>query len=524
MKQKRLTSKITFFCMLVLLMFAFLTPCFTAKTFVSASTNQTVDIYLLAGQSNAAGYSAKGSLSGTFANVGYAGEVDKKLNNAGVGFSNIASYSEYLWQTTAGLGRTSNHIGPEYGMAKALNAKYTGSTKAFIFKTAAGGTALRDLASSGSATYGNWYPRSKWVSGYTPDPSGNDPTGVMYYNFIENFKTVYRNLLANGYVPVVKGMAWMQGEDDLGANSEYKTLLKTFITDIRTDLVQITGDTDLETMPFVIGKIATSFGKYNHPWALTFNAMQQEVADEMDGVETIETSDLIIVNQDGTINGTDLYHFNTADAVTLGRRFGDKLLEMRGKNVFFEAKNAVCSYQEKADGSVEIFVRAQSGYEITKVSVDGVDITSQLQDGKYRLLSPAKTTRVAVETRALSLCTIVYTDVENGNFLYWYENVEKNKGQTLQVKIRAHEGYAVDAVYCNGIEMSYNADLCVYETIVEQDSVITASLSKKEADKIPNSQSENNSCASSLNMLWKVMLPFCVVVLLWRKKGQKENR
>jgi hypothetical protein len=525
MKQKRLINKITSFCLLILLAFAFFTPCLMVKTSVSASTSQTVDMYLIAGQSNAAGYSDKGSLDQTFTNVGYAGEVDKQLNNAGAGVSNVASYSEYLWKTTAGLGRTSNHIGPEYGIAKQLNAKYTGSTKAFIFKTASGGTALRDSSTSGNAKFGNWYPRSKWVSGYTPDPTSNDPTGVMYYNFIENFKIVYQNLVANGYTPVVKGMAWMQGEDDLGYDSEYKVLLKAFITDIRTDLRRITGDTDLATMPFVIGKIATSFGQYNHRYVPSFNAIQQEVADEMDGVETIETSDLIIVNQDGTINGTDLYHFNTADAVTLGQRFGDKLLQMNGKYVFFDAYNVVCSYQEKVDGSMEISVQAQSGYVITKVTVNGVDITAQLQEGKYTLLSPPKETYVVVKTQESSLCTIAYADVENGDFLYWYEHVEKRAGETLQVKVRADEGYEVEGVYCNGGAMLYNADLGVYEIVIERDSIITASLREKDdsfSAGMEDSPSMGSSCTSSLNTFsGGIVLILCAsaMALLLRKKG-----
>ncbi len=521
MKEKISTSKIKNLLLGVLLTLVFLLPCFSVKSSVFATTNNTIDVYLIAGQSNAAGYSNKGSLNGTFNNVGYAGEVDKQLNQANSGVSNIANYSNYLWQISAGLGRTSNHIGPEYGIAKKLNASYTGNTKAFIFKTAAGGTALRDLSTSGSGTYGNWYPRSKWVSGYTPNPNSNDPTGVMYYNFVENFKTVYQNLLDNGYTPIVKGMAWMQGEDDLGADSEYKNLLKAFISDIRNDLVEITGDTDLRTMPFVIGKIATSFGQSNHPYVPSFNIIQQEVANEMDGVETIETSDLIIVNQNGSINGTDMYHFNTADAVTLGERFGDKLIEMNGNYVFFNANNATCSYQESTNGSIDIYVNAKSGYKVTKLIVNGEDVTSQLQNGKYTIVSPTKVTDVIVETKNLSTCTITYENFENGNFLYWYDNVEKQIGETLKVKIRANSGYEIEAVYCNGEEMIYNADLGVYETVVEKDSLITAKT-KVATEKPPilDDETDNSSCSSAISVISEITaFGFCAfAVLLLRNK------
>ena len=52
----------------------------TAKLSAQAVTSEekTIDMYLLAGQSNAAGYSSKGEpFGGVFENVRYAGEVDR---------------------------------------------------------------------------------------------------------------------------------------------------------------------------------------------------------------------------------------------------------------------------------------------------------------------------------------------------------------------------------------------------------------------------------------------------------------
>ena len=167
--------------------------------------NITVDMYLVAGQSNAAGYSAKGTQCQTFDNVWYVGETNKELDGANAN-TGMGDYNTYV-NVTAGQGLTGNRIGPEYGMAKVLNEYYAGTdTKALIVKSAAGGTSISDTTGS-NAIFGNWYPRSLWGDAVNPAENGaTDPTGVQYHNFVENFKTVYTELVSEGYTPVVKGM------------------------------------------------------------------------------------------------------------------------------------------------------------------------------------------------------------------------------------------------------------------------------------------------------------------------------
>ena len=149
---------------------------------------------------------------------------------------------------------------------------------------------------------------------------------------MENFRNVYREFTANGYAPKIKGMIWMQGEADLEQPILYKDVLKHFINDVREDLSEITGDMSLSTMPFVIGKIATSFYQWDNPLVPAFNQMQERVSQEDPACATVETSDLIINREDGTLNGSDRWHFNCRDMETLGMRFGNKLLEMNDEN------------------------------------------------------------------------------------------------------------------------------------------------------------------------------------------------
>ncbi|MCQ2399129.1 MAG: sialate O-acetylesterase, partial [Clostridia bacterium] len=166
--------------------------------------------------------------------------------------------------------------------------------------------------------------RSLWAEGFNPLTGGG--TGLLYYRFLDNFTTVYNQLKAKGYSAKIKGMVWMQGCAELGYDVTYEPILNQFISDIREDLQGITGDASLSEMPFVIGKIATSYSAFNNPHVPSFNAMQQRVADSDENVYTVETSDLIIVKPDGSISGHDAYHFAANDMLTLGKRFGNELL------------------------------------------------------------------------------------------------------------------------------------------------------------------------------------------------------
>ena len=291
---------------------------------------KVLDLYLIGGQSNAAGSSLhNGKLDGiVFENVGYAGQINRQYKNGNVSGDFLYSFSQYQWSVSAGFGKLST-IGPEFGMAEVFNEYYTGDEKAFIFKSAAGGTAL---VTPSTSEFGTWLPSSMWAEGYDP-VNTTDGLGFQYYSFVENFAQVYWTLRDNGYDVRIKGMAWMQGEADLYYADQYGDALMTMIRDLRADLYAITGDESVKEMPFVIGKIATSFAQYDNPVVPGFNAVQQSVADNTVNCETIETADLIIVGPDGQILGSDHYHFNYSDSRTLGNRFAQKLMEMNGMEI-----------------------------------------------------------------------------------------------------------------------------------------------------------------------------------------------
>ena len=113
---------------------------------------QTIDMYLIAGQSNASGNS-KNILNGiTINEVMYIGEREENIGSSAMFCKN---------NITTGLGINSAYMGPEYGMAFKLREHYTNTNPACIFKTAEGGTNLLDVTTGTlPSRFGNWYPRS----------------------------------------------------------------------------------------------------------------------------------------------------------------------------------------------------------------------------------------------------------------------------------------------------------------------------------------------------------------------------
>ena len=163
---------ILFICAFVIL------PFFSINVLkVSASTEpqKTLDVYIIAGQSNAAGTtyylrdvrayalgvdyvvnlsdrSLRAEYDAGYSNVYYCGY-------SGVSSSKQGGARHSITVTKSGLGISSLHIGPELGMAKELQTKYANSNNdALILKYAVGASSLDGNV---GCSWGNWCPPSK---------------------------------------------------------------------------------------------------------------------------------------------------------------------------------------------------------------------------------------------------------------------------------------------------------------------------------------------------------------------------
>ena len=455
-------------------------------TAARAAQAQPIDMYLIAGQSNAVGYSTAPATGDTFSNVMYAGQV-----NCPVGSTSGANdyLNPYRTSVTKGLGRSAAYIGPEYGMAKVLDGIYTADHKAMIFKSAAGGTSLRNLDSGQSGTYGNWLPPSARAGAST-----NSATGVQYDNFVKNFKTVYNKLVADGYAPRVKGMIWMQGEADRAVPNQYKPLITQLIADIRSDLSTATGD-DLSQMPFVMGEISDTFGEASSLSVnRAFNAMLHSVTDTVSNTAVIASGPYAI-NADTAVLGTDRYHWNTADMYAIGQLFGQQLLTMAQDAVIDMSRNGTGTLPfsngavqySVQDGSLTLTPVPHDACRLDTLLVNGAAVT--LNDGRYTA-ALSGTVTVQAEFTALTPYNVSYKPM--GNFPAGeYNRPVYGEGQTVVVKVTPPKGYVVKAVTFNGAEMTYDAATDTYSAgPITGDSAVAVTFTKQSVEPTPEVPAE----------------------------------
>ncbi len=313
------------------------------------ANSKNIDVYFMAGQSNAAGISeidynvARGmdeKYVNGYSNIYYGG-------NAGAWYTN----NVHVGLARVGLGESwsgEKKIGAELGMAERLSSYYnleTGRTAAII-KQAVGGTSLANVLGPDNDRDGNWYPPSLYYGVEDADGLYTDETpgitGGLYRAFLNLAKKRVDQLKAMGYTVTVKGMWWMQGENDIDSPTTYAALFKALATDIRKGLTSTLGaGIGCENMPIFVGEVSRSSGDQsgNRPTVCeTFINVQRAMCTPgdptyVDNCHIIASGQFDIGAYDssgtdvGTLIGYDKMHWNYRDMLKMGRLLGDSILE-----------------------------------------------------------------------------------------------------------------------------------------------------------------------------------------------------
>ena len=303
------------------------------------ASKMEIDIYLLAGQSNAAGWSAISNAEegkrdeNTYENVRYY-SVDTLTDGT-------EPYSTRAYGPVhEGLGYDAEHLGPELGMARALNDRYaTNERKAIIVKVANSGTTLLANEADGQRnysnatwerflTYGSWYPQALQTDGNT-DPSR--PTGYLTRLLCATMKEVFDDLVSRGFAPEnihFKALCWMQGETDHSSGRKYAEVFPLFAEEVRASLSETTG-VDYTALPIVLGEISETFASASPDYVQTnkkFIESQHKLAENDATITVIPTGQFqinAIIDGVNTALGTDNAHWSYADILSVGEMFGN---------------------------------------------------------------------------------------------------------------------------------------------------------------------------------------------------------
>ena len=278
--------------------------------------NKLINVYLIAGQSNAVGFGIDYD--------GYLSNFDMRAKN---GYENVLYYgSQERWDNKKlnisfqplkfGMGANFDRCGPELGIAKTLgdNQEMTA-----IIKCAWGATHLYpDTINEISFTQGTWTPPT-YIKNKNIDLEKNKMIGRMYSWWEETVTNALDLLIKNGYTPVIKGIWWMQGEAEMYSkemSSKYEELLRTLISDMRNTLNNITGY-NCDTIPFIFGLPSISDTAANY--IEDVRDSMKKVANDPNVVNT-DWIDCISLNKP-----YDHWHFDGLGQVYLGESFIEKI-------------------------------------------------------------------------------------------------------------------------------------------------------------------------------------------------------
>lgn len=264
---------------------------------------QTVDVYLIGGQSNATG-------QGQIKNLPIHFVIDKEVK---------LFYSKYInkgeesmqWLPLRPASESKDRFGCELSLGNTLHNLYPDHQIAII-----------KHALSGSNLFAQWNP------GNLP----GEKQGLEYTKFIETVQAGLTALKEQGYTPTIKAMVWQQGEADARTDSGEKNN-KAYGRNLKNFIQQVRKDVECENMLFVFGSVLP-FSAERFSGRDLIKRAQHQVAESshsdlsVKNAILIEADDLQMLSTDyHTPNSKDDVHVGTFGQLTLGERFAKTLFK-----------------------------------------------------------------------------------------------------------------------------------------------------------------------------------------------------
>lgn len=262
----------------------------------------TVDVYLLAGQSNMQG-------------VGKVAELPEawRATIAGVWFWEGDAF-ETLDPCSTTISVRSGDFGPELGFARAMRML---SPEQDIY--------LVKFYRSGQPLHHGW-GGNRWLGGepspgrnnfYPGETGGDEDAGNHYRAMLAMARDAFAHLREQGYKPVLRGIVWMQGE----ADAKHETSANEYAESLARLKRRIEEDLESEPVPFVFGQVLAhepALERFTDRPLLRDRMAQADMhsGDEraVEGVWMVPTEGMPLNN--------DTVHYNTEGMKLLGTAFG----------------------------------------------------------------------------------------------------------------------------------------------------------------------------------------------------------
>lgn len=297
---------------------------------VTVSSAGEVDVYLLGGQSNMQGIAKVENIPA---------EVPREIPRTF--FYNGRSFEPFVIGETKSSTRE-GEFGPEVGFAiETANAERA----IYLIKYSASGMPLH-----------HGWDGSKWLGGkpdsarrnfYPGQDSSDKIQGTLYRQMLDRYRKGVRQVLEQGHQPILRGLVWMQGEQDAKQRESamaYAANLKRLRRRLQKDL----NGADLNQADLNVGQpLAIVYGQVlpYEPAAVRFTHRneireQMKLADSNLGDsasgettlgESVRMAKASMVATDGFGLLPDTVHFNAEGQLRLGREFGKAMKRLQDR-------------------------------------------------------------------------------------------------------------------------------------------------------------------------------------------------
>ncbi|XAM00368.1 hypothetical protein OT109_03060 [Phycisphaeraceae bacterium D3-23] len=267
----------------------------------------TVDVYLLAGQSNMQGVGEVAELPATWLEP-----------IEGVYFWHRDAF-RMLDPGTSPISARPGKFGPELGFARSMRMLKP-VQEIYLVK----------FYRSGQPLHHGW-DGNQWVGGdpaigrrnfYPGETEDDDMVGSHYAAMLTMARTAFAHLQSEGYEPVLRGVVWMQGE----ADAKNETSADEYAESLARLKRRIEEDLDSEPAPFVFGQVLAhepALDRFTDRPRLRERMAQADMrsGDEraIEGVWMVPTEGMPLNN--------DTVHYNTEGMRLLGTAFGIAMVQ-----------------------------------------------------------------------------------------------------------------------------------------------------------------------------------------------------
>ena len=298
-----------------------------------------VKVYLIAGQSNAAGAGFNEEFSERFQEPQYDVEFWNGGRLSGDGMADYKSdrnaYTEFgPLELGSGNNLYGKQSGFELSLGRTLKDLQSESNIAIIKYAMTGSSLEKGLRNEGA---GDWY---------SGDLSPNNPYEGIRYKIFKNSAVLpaLQAITSRGDSYSVEALFWMQGETDAGnsnAANNYEANLKELINNLRKDF-------NSPDMKFFTGVLRA---RIERTYLNTVRTAMQNVADTESNVYLVNTDDLAL-NEDNL-------HFSSAGLEQLGERFAMICLDELAESDILSNDNSL----NKSNPHLHCWYRSDFGVE-----------------------------------------------------------------------------------------------------------------------------------------------------------------